>query len=808
VHAQGPAAGSPPQEERSADGGSNEIVVTARRVEERLQDVPIAVSALSSDDLSRQALDDLGDIAEKTVGFAFEALTPLIVQPTIRGQTNLRVDSPVQNVAFYLDGVYLQRGYLVDQSLLELERVEVIKGPQSALYGRNAFAGAVNLVSRRPDLDDPTARVGATLGTNERFDLRGAVGLPVVPGRLAAFLSVAHSQFDGTWDNRHPLADADGVITEGNVGGWNKESYQARVVWRPVDAIELDALYIRTERFLESVPTYTIGTAGTLAPFTTVNASPRPDLLPPFTVRNRLYVGELPAAPIVSPQDTTRPPGIVIDPRSFGLRGPTELMSGKVTWSPDGPVGASYQYGRTEARVEGRGSVSPNPLLPAIVGPLNLGALFDSSGSGSSFEGDSHEVKLTYDGQAGLRALIGVNLAETVDINSNLAEGAPVNSTQMPDGSAAFPVGPGRPFPNGLLQRFTYLVRDEKIWSLFGFFGWEIGERFELALEGRYTEEDQTAIDLLTRDPSNPSIQALIPPRFERTENYFTPRATLTFKPSTDSNLYLSVAKGVKAGGLNGNTPFVGQRSYESEKNWTYEIGSKNGFADGQLTLNVAAFYTDWTDLQTSVVRLTAAGAAPGFAFSVPSTVGNVGGVDVYGLEVEGVWRRSDPLSLSFGGAYNRSRYKDGSVSQRFGASDNCDGAVCSSVPGSPTAVLPIGGNRLERVPEFDGYVAVDFDTELANGWGYFARVDVTHQSKFYVDEANLAFVPDRTLANASTGLTVGRFTVQAWVKNLFDKKYVSNSFFLIGTGGARSVSYTPVLGERRTLGFTTSVAF
>ena len=103
---------------------ANAITVTARRVDERLQDVPLAVSVLTAQDFKRQGIDDLSDVADRTVGFSFEAITPLVIQPAIRGQTNLRTTSPVQNVPVYIDGIYLQRGYLIDQSLIEIDRLE------------------------------------------------------------------------------------------------------------------------------------------------------------------------------------------------------------------------------------------------------------------------------------------------------------------------------------------------------------------------------------------------------------------------------------------------------------------------------------------------------------------------------------------------------------------------------------------------------------------------------------------------------------------------------------------------------------
>jgi iron complex outermembrane recepter protein len=203
-----------------AEGDGDTIVVTARRIEERLQDIPISVSAISAQDIARQNLDDLGDIAEKTVGFAFETFTGPLAQPVIRGQTNLRVTSPVQNVATNLNGIYIQRGYFVDQGLLDLERVEIIKGPQSALYGRNAFAGAISLIARGAKVDgELSGRVSATIGSDKRYEGKGGIHIPIAPGVFSVFVGGGYSKFDGTWENSHPLANAPGVATRGNSGG-------------------------------------------------------------------------------------------------------------------------------------------------------------------------------------------------------------------------------------------------------------------------------------------------------------------------------------------------------------------------------------------------------------------------------------------------------------------------------------------------------------------------------------------------------------------------------------------------------------
>lgn len=821
AHAQAPAAPNPSGPATAtatapADDTGNDIIITARRFEERLQDVPISVSAVTGTDLQRQGLSSFREIATKVAGFNFETTTVLNPQASIRGQQNLRTDSPVNNVAFYLDGIYLQRAYLIDQRLIELARVEVIKGPQSALYGRNAFAGAVNMVTPTPSLSEASGRVGGTIGIDERYEGRGYVSLPVVPGKLAVAFGGAYSTFDGTWENQHPLANADGATTKGNLGGYENWAAQGRISWKPVETVTVDLMWIHTDRREEAQPTYTVGTSSVLSPFNSLNASPRANLTPPFAVQNRLFVGELTAQPIIAAGDTTRPRGLVIDPRSFGLRGPTDIGSARVEFAPDdGPFeSVAYQFGYTRAKVFGSGSPSPNPLSPVVVQlaptlpATNYGTIFDQSGTDSSFRGHSHDLKFTIRGSEMFDAFFGFSYSNTKDIASNATGFAPTNTLTPIDPGLLFPIGPGLPFPSNLFQRSGYLQRNENIFSGYAFVKWSPNEQLEITAEGRYTTEYQRAFDLLTREPTNAAVQALVPPRFAQTINYFTPRGTISYKFTRDNLLYASAARGVKAGGLNGNTPFAGQRAYASETNWTYEIGTKNSFMDNAVTLNLAAFYTDWKDLQTSVVRLAANGSAPSFFAIVPSTVGNIGGVHVWGAEGDLTVRLSREFRLFASASYNRARYTQGSVSQRFGASGNCDGVVCATVPGVPTAVLPVGRNQVERVPDFNGVAGFTFDTTVGGDMGFYVRGDVTYKSKQFVDEANLAFTPGRTLVNGSVGLSFGNIDLTLWARNLFDQKYVTSSLFLIGTNGALSASYVPVLGERRTVGLTGNIKF
>lgn len=839
--------------EEAATG--NEITVTARRFAERLQDVPITVTAVTAEQMARENIDDLGDVAEKTVGFAFETFTGPLAQPVIRGQTNLRTTSPVQNVATNINGIYIQRGYFVDQGLLDLERVEIVKGPQAALYGRNAFAGAISMITRTPKLNEISGRASGTVGFDSRYEIKGGVNIPVIPDVLAIYAAGGYSTFDGTWTNNHPLANAAGANTRGKLAGYEKTSVQlgAKLQLGPITA---EAMYIHTDRDLEQTATYTVSTIGATAAINTLNASP---VTFGTSTQNRLWVGLLPPTTVNAPGET-RLPGLSVDPRAYGLRGPSEIYSGKLTFDPGGPVSFVYQYGHTAANIAARGGGQRDPLTGVVVGTTNFGIIFDSSGTGSQFSSDSHEGKLIFKLDDSLNGFFGVNYTKTFDIDSNASEIAPVNSLVEPDGASLFPLGSGVAVPatTPLFARNTYLRRTEKVFSAFGFVQWKPVEKLSITLEGRYTNEKQIGTDLLARDIGGlgTGFLAVTAPSKAREASFFTPRASITYKFDDDHNIYASVARGYKSGGINGvaanfrrtstvagapvidlitvgqalPAPQAGatavsftqltpgtanlsvlQETYRAETNWTYEIGSKNRFLDGALTVNVAAYLTEWKNVQTNAVRLQADGTAPtSFAFIVPSLIGNVGNVQIYGLEIEGNYKVTKEVRIDFGASYNHARYKTGVFSQRFGASGNCNPSVCQTVsaPGFSFPVLPIGGNQLERTPQFEALVGLNYDTVLGNGWKAYAHTDLTYQTKQFADEANLAFIPSRTLVNASIGLTIDKVNIQIWAKNLFDKKYVSSSLFLIGTGGAGSASYVPILGEQRTAGLTVSASF
>jgi iron complex outermembrane receptor protein len=279
--------------------GIEEVTVTARRREENLQDVPIAITALGAEDFQRKGIADLERVSDFTAGLDFEDLsTTFNGVLTIRGLTQADVQNRVQNVAVFLDGVFIPRNYSIDMGIADFERIEVVKGPQSALYGQNAFAGALNYVTNKAS-NEFEASVSATVGSDGRVDYKGSVGGPIIQDKLAARVFVGHTEFDGNRPNSFPTVGSELAET----GGYDRDAWGLSVAITPTDRLDIDFLYYETDRHEEIRPGYTVsgntpGVSHNCGPPVAATGNPS------------FYCGELPdsADPFQTPL-STRPSG-------------------------------------------------------------------------------------------------------------------------------------------------------------------------------------------------------------------------------------------------------------------------------------------------------------------------------------------------------------------------------------------------------------------------------------------------------------------------------------------------------------------
>lgn len=776
---------SPPAREAVEDS-ADVIVVTARRREETLQDVPLAISAFTDKQLERQRIESLADVAAKTPGFSFESYASAALEtPVLRGQSQSFLTSPVQNVATFVDGLYLQRGYMIDPGLVDMERIEVLKGPQSALYGQNAFSGAISYITKKPG-NELELSVRGTIGSDERYDLSGAAGGPIIPGLLSVRVGGGFTKFGGTWKNGHPLADTDvpGPSTQGRVGGRDNWSINAAVLATPLDGLRLEASYYRNELEEEAPAQYLLlgqRAIGQLrfSDVNDLNCSPTVQF---GTLGNNLWCGKLPDNPDDVPgagtTRTAREP--VIDPRSFGQSGKNEIYRGSLEYDITDDLVFLYQYGRVESRVfsartSARDTITGLP--PGAVFGVGSGRVpFDSQPNGGLFA-DSHEARMSYDGDGPLSVLGGAYFYDSTDYFSNrVYYVAPLGTDPIDSLRPTFPA--------------SFTILKNKTFATYGAVALETG-RWEFSAEVRYNNEKIERFT--TPDPVNagaqfyndlPDIPAspdLRPAKYE----FLTPRLSVKYEPSQTSQVYASVARGAKAGGFNRLTREPQFQTYGPEFNWTYELGTKNTLLDGKLSLDAAVFYIDWSDLQIT-------GREPTAPPTDPAIITNFAGASTWGVELSAAFRPVRGLELAGAFSHVEPKLDDGVIYLEAVVGNWCDGTVCP-------ADGDIGGNILPRTPQTQYTLSADWQAPLTDTLDYFARVDTTYQSRQFVSFLNVGWIGSRQLVNGSIGVEGDRFSIQLWAKNLFDEKYASSSLF----GG--SFIYGVAFGERRTFGLTAS---
>lgn len=755
-------------------GMLEEIVVTARKREEALQDIPLAITAFTADDLDKRSILDMRDVSRLTPGFAFEEFTGSgNTAPVIRGATQI-AGSVEQPVSFFLDGVYLPRSYVTDIGFTGIERIEIVKGPQSARYGRNAFMGAVNYVTKRPG-DEWEAEAQTTLGNYSRFDIGGSLSGPLVEDKVGITASVDYSEFDGSWRNPHPFCDISFEPgTDCRVGGYEKTTFNVGAVITPIENLTIDISYFDLDREKEQLAVSAFGELGHDSGLLNCGQY-NPDVRPAGSGLGgggdwfRLYCGELPFNILA------------IDPRGYGAQLNADILRFGVNYEFTDDLSFDYTYGRVKASL---GTNRYSDFQDGCVYFLPGLCTFSGVGVSSNYT-ESHDARFTYDDGGSVRFSAGILYSPYRDLTQNaFATAAPLTAVPttplFPDSSDGF----------GLFVVLGQSLTKNEITSPFA----EVtvammDERLRLGFEGRYTREKRYQQALSSGGSGG--VLAFGGAAFNATYKSFTPRITADYDLTDDTLIYASAAKGVKSGGFNTSAFLPENQAYGEDKNWTYEIGTKNTF--GNLTLNANVFLIKWTNQQ-----IPAADPQNPAVLPIVITL-NLGDTTSKGFELDGAWAASENLTFNGAVYYGDASYDQGTFHLNYARTPAvCDDVVC------PTDG-EISGNQTPRAPRFMGTVGAEWADSLGGSMDldYYLRGDISHQSKAYADEINLAWVPKRTIANASAGLTGDNFEVQLWVKNLFDKKYAA-----VAQIQQPNVKYDSTLGERRTFGVTATLRY
>lgn len=694
-----PAGQEPPtaaaEGERPDQDSLGEIVVTARRRAESAQRAPVAVSAFDAEALQARNVDSIDDVQQFTPNVQLEGAAALSggssnVTMFIRGigVNDFAIFSD-PGVGLYVDEVYLGRSIGGVLDVLDLERTEVVRGPQGTLFGRNTIGGALLLTSHKPVFED-TASVRYTLGRFGRSDLTAVGNAALIDDKLAVRVAVANLDRGGY---ARRLVDGEPL------GDINRSAGRVQVLWKPLSNLEVTLRGDATRGREHS------------AASTLVYVRPGG----PFIDRFNMFVA--PNAGVMRPSSTLDDSFVTGDPYTTYATGPnrSDLDSQGVSLTP----------------ILKLGSVT----LKSISALRRLKADFGRDGDNTpfTFRETSNAVsqwQLTQELQAFGDAL-GDRLQWMVGLyyfQERAQENAAANlAVGLYDALEA--ADPDNPANVGAdLQVDLYNKVNNKSAAAFANASLELFGGLSVAGGIRLTYEDKAFSLRHTRVASGvPIVPAGT--RMEADWLSVDPRVGLQYRPVDTFLAYATWSRGFKSGGFNGR-PLVGiaeVTKYNPERLWSYEVGVKTDWLDRKLRVNAAAFYYDYRDIQLTVL------------LTPQNFVGNAARSALYGGELEVVARPVQPLRINATLGYLENRYR--SIGEGLGPGQVLPITEDSRLPKAPRWTLTAGAEYLLSLPARLGSLSLRVD------YGYRTRAfhDVANtkeiaQRAFGVLSANLSW--------------------------------------------------------------------
>jgi outer membrane receptor protein involved in Fe transport len=833
-----------------------EIVVTARKRSENLQDVPMAISAFTSESIERKGITDLGDVAKYTSGVMLdEGFNKQDTRVVIRGLSPTRGR---QNVAILQDDVDISSlaqataggSFVINPRLLDVERIEVIKGPHSALYGRSAFNGAINYISRKPG-NEFRANVQGSVADFDTQDVRASLSGPVIADKLSLGFNVATWNAGGMYKSP--------TTGKGLSGG---DGWGAALALK---ATPFERLTI-TARSEYSDDTFT-PEAGTIKNPTN---APLPAIV--FQTINGL-------APVLGAAVAANPANATF-PQTYGSLGhasdfPIASPSRNPRTGQDYP-GSTRQIFRNTLR--GEWAFEPMTLTSIThIGrnktfqfndAASVGDLADPSVSGAQetyFDTKtnlfSQELRLQSTTKGRLNWMVGGLYwnEDLTQLNKALRCVSSSGGCYAAIAAAGSVVRTLTGNPAVPADDITY--RDTYHTSAYGQLEFAITDALKAGVELRYTKETEKTYAYAVISPTTigcanvtvvgrstaangaiscVSAAAQVTGPFTASgataavvkSSFTTPRFTLDYKLNPDVLTYVSAAQGKKPGGLSPLTGIanVAANTYLPEEMWAYELGAKTSWLDRRLQLNGAIYYQDYSKKQVSITFVDPNSLPT--PNQLAQRVVNAASAAVKGFEIELNAAPTDFLSLNASYTYNDAKYK------KFTDIQSGAAAISRAVINNPNACtvvqvlvgaalqnrcsLDYSGNRLEGAPKHSLVVGGELRGNLANERKWFVDTDVRYQSDRFTSFENSLVMDAYWLADLRAGVRSQKWSLTAFVNNLFNDDtmkasavYIQNFSiaYLTATGRTPLASQSPsgaraLLPDKRQVGIRFSYDF
>jgi outer membrane receptor protein involved in Fe transport len=760
-----------------------EIIVTSQKRTEDIKDIPFSVSALGGVQLTEHHIADYDDITRALPGISFTAGPgPGLDNIEIRGVSST---SGSATVGIYIDEVSVtvsnsQYDGAVQPKLFDLDRVEVLRGPQGTLYGASSMGGTIRFITKQPDLTETSASVGTDLSDTHHGgfnnDEYGILNIPVIEGVFALRIGVDLSHQSGYIDHYVPTPtgagpggtilalgtnDSTGVLGQrgvndirtqvfritGKIAAPDQWTITPAFMWQRTAASDTDIFYPDIGLYDQDKRV----------------AEPSTDdlVLPSLTVTKSFGWAELTSVTSYFQRDFRRvTDGTLYNSNIFA----NDYVVGGAYTTPPTPVPTAGQVYATETQL---GFLASPANYDARTEQISQELRLSSKSTSIAGVATTWTAGLYYSDQH--RRFLDDEFIPGLQSTYQSIYGYGINSNQSvvgPSYYGATAAYPGVSFASDLIYYgHTYPIETQI--APFGEFGFEITPALKATVGLRYVSAKSSEL------VNSGGFYAYgLPATYNDSEKFSatTPKFSLDYAINDNSNLYVTIAKGFRLGGPTGPDPTFqpngpppatpgtcdsdyisygltgAPKEFQSDSLWSYELGSKGHYLDNRLSINAAVYAIDWSNIQQTINLPTC-----GYLFTT-----NVGDAKIYGseLELRALLAQGLTLSLNAGTTH----------------------AYITSVSTEGAGIVNVGESIL-GVPAFSVTPSLDFDAPIGDQMSAFARIDYpyTGRSRGYFDSSGLPnlFQPGYGIVNLNVGVTRGKLSVGLYAKNLLNWDHI-----------------------------------
>ncbi|WP_380876633.1 TonB-dependent receptor [Sphingomonas sp. DBB INV C78] len=757
-----PPAAAPATAEAPTTGGLEDIVVTARKRQESVQDIPVAVTAISAKTIQEQDLTSLEKVAARTPNFTVgRASNGSGAQLTMRGigssSTSIGIE---QSVAIVVDGVYYGQGRIINEGFFDLGRVEILKGPQALFFGKNATAGVISLTTADPT-DEIEYRARASYEFNaEQIQLEGIASGPLTDTLGVRVAVRASKMYGGYYKNvADPVTYSTLDIATGAVtphvatpaarDAPGEEEFIGRVTlkWEaPVDGL--------TATLKASVDRNSVN-----------NSSWNYVAYACPTGSSQLNGFEC-KKDFVTHQNNI--------PTDIAATFPFSKSDGDLynlyrSWGATGTI----NYEMDDVTITSVTNYNWNNNRWACACDFQSSAAGTWATENSSFDAFSSELRAltTFDGPINL--MVGGLYQKTKRKFEQYIMFANIEDSRVADSYR-------------YLATTKTSFTDGETLAGFGQVTWKVVPTLEVGAGVRYTHEtkdsfftqpyNNIAVQSIFRDQNDPDGLGEV--TANQTFNNWSPEATITWKPMDDILVYGAYKTAYKSGGFsNGgiNSKFsaspVEDLTFDPEKARGFEVGVKTTLLDRQLRLNLTAYTYKYSDLQVDFFN------SPIFAFQTLTADARTKGVE---LEFEYAPHALDGLNVHGSINYNRARYTSFPAAPCYAGQSAAEG--CNIVVTDPTGTFTrqdLSGAPLSVAPEWTGNFGVGYDTLIGDGYKLGLSADVRYSDSYLASAFNNPDSKQGSYATFDASIRFGSED-EKWQVALIGKN-LTNQFYVTG---------------------------